>query len=346
MPKGVFACVFQDRLWPLLSQFFSCAAHCRAEWLPELAAHPSYQSVCRVWDLLQQLLKVVCHPERAVSDAEVDQFTATAAEFGSLLANAFPLAAGDGTVSPGELQQVQVVHPLLGGVWVQQQQPPSIVAPKYAFSFYDHAIISHATWQLRQFGSLKRFGTWHVEHANAWWKDFLDNHTSCGGGWPGLGGATREQQALRRFLIMTDPAVRADMRKELRLRAPRTCRLCLDIAKEGHAQRCPERLRRKAEVAAAKAATEAATTQQADAAALAAWQLPMPSLWGPLPPLAEPAELCTAYAGSMAAAAVPPPPPAAAAPLPLSPLPELGLISPLSHTYVPGESLLAMLYSP
>ena len=124
--------------------------------------------------------------------------------------------------------------------------PAAIVPPAYAFSSYDHALISHATWQLRAYGGLMRFGTWHVEHANKWWKAFLQRHTSCGG----RKGAKREEQALRRFLLLSDITVRRDMRKDMRLRAPRTCKKCGGTQSLGHARRCPAQFDESAAAAA------------------------------------------------------------------------------------------------
>lgn len=174
-----------------------------------------------------------------------------------------------------------------------EQLPPTIVPPSYTFKFYDHAVISHVASQLQQYGGLQRFATQHVEHSNAWWKQFLNSHTSCGGGWPGLASSCRLFQAMRRFLMMGDPKVRAQMMGDVRQRAPRTCRRCGDVELEGHSRRCPERLKLKqhqqeaADAAAASAAFVAAAAHMPQPILLSApemlslmttQQLGMPSL--------------------------------------------------------------------
>lgn len=69
---------------------------------------------------------------------------------------------------------------LLDGTFMQGLVPQQqVMPPSYTPPLYDHALISHATGQLRLYGSLKRFGAWHVEHCNRWWKHFLQ---SRGGG--------------------------------------------------------------------------------------------------------------------------------------------------------------------
>jgi len=311
-----------------LTRCSCCLLMCRQRWLPALAQHPSYSAVCRVWDLLESLLRMVVHPERLPSDAEIIQFTADAEELGRLLRDSFPLANGKGSATPGSvqpvMQQQQVL--LLDGssmylppVLTSIEQLPQITAPAYGFSFYDHAIISHATWQLRQYGSLKRFGTWHVEHANAWWKFFLDRHTSRGGGSAAAGdeATSAEGQALRRYLMMTAPSVRGEMRKDLRLRAPRTCKLCGELEKDRHPARCVVRIAQQRDAEVLAAAAEAAATAAAGAAAATEGAgcstaaggdagtaaLPSPHMLpldAPLLPLAEP--LSGAVGGGMEAA--------------------------------------------
>ena len=78
--------------------------------------------------------------------------------------------------------------------WSEEQCASSAFGPEephigegvgYAFGFYDHALVCHAAWQLRTYGSIFVFGSWYIEHANKWWKQFMAGHTSCGGGHEG-----------------------------------------------------------------------------------------------------------------------------------------------------------------
>ncbi len=133
---------------------------------------------------------------------------------------------------------------------------PRSTAGAAHFRLYDHALVCHAYWQLAAYGSLKKFATFFLEHANKWWKELLERHTSHGGGWRGE-GSEPDHQVLRRFFLLTCPEVRSQFVAHLRERPVYTCHECCQPKLPGHSQRCHVIALKKAALAAATAAAEA-----------------------------------------------------------------------------------------
>ena len=85
----------------------------------------------------------------------------------------------------------------------------------------------------------------------------------CGAGEEREVRANREAQALRRYVLMSASSVRGDMRKDMRLRKPRTCRACGGFQPEGHWRQCPARgVGAQVAAAAVGAAIEAAAVEE------------------------------------------------------------------------------------
>ncbi len=175
----------------------------RGQWLQGLSRHPQYAAIKHRWDLIVALVTLTHTP--LPTDRQIEHFGVLAERFGALLK----------------------LH------WGKDSRVP------YHFGFYDHGVICHAPEQLRTCKSLFKYSTWFLEHMNKWWKRFISMHSTHGGGAGTPESRDITAQCLKRFVLLTHPAVRGRVEAVLaRRRGVYHCHGCGQEKYLGHTRTC------------------------------------------------------------------------------------------------------------
>jgi hypothetical protein len=177
-------------------------------WLQPLWFHPLYHEMLRVFRFLSSLLVTLWTDWEGMDATKVNDFALDMTAMQQAVVAHFTIPGSgctDACVCSARAAGALNTNPIPNSPdktwWMRRHGDSFVYFPVFKNSLYFHYTTNHVLPFMQRYGSLMKYSSIVLEHANAIWKAIIKNHVPVGK------AHDQAHTALSRFLLLTHPEI-------------------------------------------------------------------------------------------------------------------------------------------